>query len=90
MRLVITCLIFVPLAIMFGIFAIENRVPLSIKIWPFSEKYEVWMSVCIFGVLIAGIILGLVIGWLSGVDWRRRARRAEQRLRKLENQLEKK
>ena len=90
MRLVIACLIFVPLAIIFGIFAIENRMPLSIKLWPFSGAYEVWMSVCILGVLIAGIIFGLVVGWLSGVDWRRRARRAERRLRHLENQLEKK
>ena len=90
MRLVIACLIFVPVAIIFGIFAIENRMPLSIKLWPFFGQYEVWMSVCILGVLIAGIIFGLVVGWLSGVDWRRRARRAERRLRNLENQIDKK
>ena len=90
MRLVIACLIFVPLALIFGIFAIENRMPLSIKLWPFSGEYEVWLPVCIFGVLMAGIILGLMVGWLSGVAWRRRARRAERRLRNLEKQLEKK
>ena len=89
MRLVIACLIFVPLAIIFGIFAIENRMPLSIKLWPFSGAYEVWMSVCILGVLIAGIIFGLVVGWLSGADCRRRAFSAERRLRNLEEKQKK-
>ena len=89
MRLVIACLIFVPLAIFFGIFAIENRMPLTLKLWPLSGYYEVWMSVCIFGVLVAGMLFGLVVGWLSGSDCRRRAFSAERRLRNLEEQQKK-
>lgn len=87
MRLVVACVIFIPLALIVGIFAIENRSPLRIEVWPFEVILELWTSVWILGVLAIGIVIGLVIGWMSGVDWRRRARRAERRLRNAEDQL---
>ncbi|MEC7490051.1 MAG: lipopolysaccharide assembly protein LapA domain-containing protein [Pseudomonadota bacterium] len=70
-------------------FTVENSVPLALEVWPFGSVYEVWASVWVLGLLALGIMLGLIIGWLGGTGWRHRARRAERRLRKLENQLAK-
>ena len=88
MRQLFGCLVFILLAIVVGMFTVENSAPLALEVWPFGSVYKIWASVWILGLLAGGIIFGLLIGWLGGTGWRRRARRAERRLRKLETQLE--
>ena len=78
MRLILTLMIFVPMAVVIGIFAVENRQPLALELWPLSGVYQMWASVWVLGLLGAGILLGLAIGWLGGTGWRRRARRARR------------
>lgn len=87
MRQLFGIIIFVPLALIIGIFAVENRAPLALEIWPLPGIQEMWASVWILGLLAIGIIIGLVIGWLAGGSARRRARRAERLNRTLERQL---
>ena len=87
MRQLFGIVVFVPLALVIGIFAVENRAPLSLEIWPLPGIQEMWASVWILGLLAIGIIIGLAIGWLAGGSARRRARRAERLNRTLERQL---
>ena len=87
MRQFIGIIIFVPLAIVVGIFAVENRVPLALEIWPLPGIYQMWASVWILGLLAVGTIIGMAIGWMAGTGSRRRARRAERMTRTLERQL---
>jgi lipopolysaccharide assembly protein A len=87
MRQLLGIIVFVPLAVVIGIFAVENRAPLELEVWPFAGRQEMWASVWILGLLALGIIIGLVIGWLAGGGARRRARRAERLNRTLERQL---
>ena len=87
MRQLFGIIVFVPLALIIGIFAVENRGPLALEIWPLPGVQEMWASVWILGLLAIGIIVGLVIGWLGGGSARRRARRAERLNRTLERQL---
>ena len=87
MRQLFGIIVFVPLALIIGIFAVENRGPLALEIWPLPGVQEMWASVWILGLLAIGIIVGLVIGWLGGGHARRRARRAERLNRTLERQL---
>lgn len=87
MRKLFGIIVFVPLALIIGIFAVENRVLLALEIWPLSGIQKMWASVWILGLLAIGIIIGLVIGWLAGGSARRRARRAERLTRTLERQL---
>lgn len=87
MRQLLGIIVFVPLAIIIGIFAVENRAPLALEVWPLPGRQEMWASVWIFGLLAIGIIIGLVIGWIAGGSARRRARRAERLTRTLERQL---
>lgn len=87
MRQFIGIIIFVPLAVVVGIFAAENRAPLALEIWPLPGIHQMWASVWILGLLAIGIIVGLTIGWLAGTGARRRARRAERMNRMLERQL---
>jgi putative membrane protein len=87
MRQLLGIIVFIPLAVVIGIFAVENRAPLALDVWPLSGRLEMWASVWILGLLAIGIIFGLVIGWLAGGGGRRRARRAERLNRTLERQL---
>ena len=87
MRQLLGIIVFVPLAIIIGIFAVENRAPLALEVWPLPGRQEMWASVWILGLLAIGIIIGLVIGWIAGGSARRRARRAERLTRTLERQL---
>jgi uncharacterized integral membrane protein len=87
MRQFIGIVIFVPLAVIIGIFAVENRAPLALEIWPLPGLHEMWASVWILGLLAIGLILGMSVGWLAGIGWRRRARRAERLNRTLERQI---
>jgi hypothetical protein len=72
MRQLFGIIVFVPLALIIGIFAVENRGPLTLEIWPLPGVQEMWASVWILGLLAIGIIVGLVIGWLAGGSARRR------------------
>ena len=45
MRQILTLVIFVPMAIVIGIFAVENRQPLALELWPLSGVYHMWASV---------------------------------------------
>lgn len=87
MRQLFGIIVFVPLALIVGIFAVENRGPLALEIWPLPGVQEMWASVWILGLLAIGLIIGLAIGWLAGGSVRRRARRAERLNRTLERQL---
>lgn len=87
MRQLFGIIVFVPLALVIGMFAVENRKPLALEIWPLPGVQELWASVWILGLLAIGIIIGLAIGWLAGGSARRRARRAERLNRALERQL---
>jgi lipopolysaccharide assembly protein A len=87
MRQFIGFVVFVPLAVVVGIFAVENRAPLSLEIWPLPGVHQMWASVWILGLLAIGVVVGMVIGWMAGTGARRRARRAERTNRMLERQI---
>ena len=86
MRHFLGIVLFAPLALVVGIFAVENRTPLTLQVWPLQGAWEMWASVWILGLLAAGIVIGMAVGWLSGLGWRRRARRAERLVRKYERE----
>ena len=87
MRLIIGIIVFIPCAIFFGVFAVENRQMLALEFWPISGKIELSASVWILMFLAVGVLAGLGIGWISTVTWWRRARRAEGQKRTLERKL---
>lgn len=88
MKFLIGVALFVPLAIVLGVFAVDNRVPVALQLWPLPGVYELGASVWVLGMLAVGTLFGLAVGWLSGAGARRRARRAENRLKKLEREAE--
>ena len=88
MRLIIGIIVFIPLAVLLGVFAVENRQMLTLEFWPLANKIETSASVWLLLFLGIGILVGLGIGWLSTMAWRRRAWKAERINRTLERKLD--
>lgn len=88
MKTVMGIVIFVPLAVMIGGFAVQNRTPLSLEMWPLDGIWTMWASLWVLIPVALGTLFGMSIGWLSGAGWRRRARRAERRVEQLEREAD--
>ncbi len=86
MRMLAGLVLLIPLTIFIGVFSVENRAPLSLKLWPLPGTFEMSASVWTLGLLAIGLLTGLMIGWLAGGRWRRQARSAQRQLHRLQNQ----
>src|SRR5258708_14046413 len=65
----------VPLLLVAAFFAVANRAPVTISLWPLAEPIEVPLFVAIIGALYVGVVVGVLAGWWSGRGARKRARR---------------
>ena len=88
MRLIIGIVVFIPFAVLLGGFAAKNRQMLTLEFWPLANRIETSASVWILLFLGIGILVGLGMGWLSTMAWRRRAWKAERINRTLERKLD--
>ncbi len=93
LRKVVTALILVPLAILFVTFAVANRQTIVVSLDPFDQASPAFaVAMPLFGLTIALLIVGVVIGgmaaWLRQAKWRRAARVAESEARELRAEVE--
>ena len=87
MRLITGIVVFIPLAVLLGGFAAKNQQMLKLEFWPLANRIETSASVWLLLFLGIGILVGLGIGWLSTMAWRRRAWKAERINRTLQRKL---
>lgn len=77
-----------PLLLLLVVFALSNSEPVRLALWPTDYALQAPLSIAMLvGMGLAFLIGGLLV-WGSSLGQRRRARRAEQRVRLLESQLE--
>ena len=69
-------------------FALSNAQPTPIGLWPTGWVVVVPLSVAILAAMAVAFLLGALMLWLPAVSARGRARRAEDRVRLLQAQLE--
>ncbi len=85
-------LIAVPVAIVVVVFAIANRQPVRVDLWPLSTLIDVPLSLVLIAAAIGGFLLGALVHWAisTKLRWRlhqtiRRAEDAERELAILRN-----
>ena len=81
-------LLLFPLAILVVLLAVANRGPVTLSLDPFSrEAPEIAVTVPLFAVIFAAVMLGVVIGgmgaWLAQGKHRRAERRYKREARRL-------
>jgi uncharacterized integral membrane protein len=82
MRKFFTALVVIPLGLIFIVFAVANRHPVTVSFDPFnSSDPSVAVTLPLFVVIVAVAILGVVAGgsatWFRQRRWRRAARQHE-------------
>jgi lipopolysaccharide assembly protein A len=83
-RLVIS----LPFLLFLVLFALSNREPVAIGLWPTGIAWDVPLSIALLIVAAVAFLFGALIVWITELAQRRRARRAEWRMRMLEEQVE--
>ena len=70
------------------VFAVANRSPLEIDLWPLPFTPVVPSFAVVLGAAFVGFVGGGIIAWLSAGGTRRRARQEHRRADTLEKDLE--
>lgn len=81
-------LIVVPLLLLLVVFVLSNREPVAIGFWPTDMRWDVPLSLAILIAAAVALVFGAAMVWISELDRRRRARRAEAAVRLLEEQVQ--
>jgi uncharacterized integral membrane protein len=75
-----------PLIAVAAIFAIANREPITLDLWPFEASPQLPLFVILLACLVFGLVVGGLATWLSAAPTRRRARQARRRVAELERE----
>jgi len=92
MRKFLTGLVLIPLGVIFVVFAVANRHPVTVSFDPFSSSdpavgFTLPLFVVIIAVAIAGVVAGGSATWFRQRRWRRAARLHEADARQARAQL---
>ena len=92
MRKFFTALVLIPLGLIFVVFAVANRHPVTVSFDPFNSTdpsvgFTLPLFVVIVAVAIAGVLAGGSATWFRQRHWRRAARRHEADARQARAQL---
>ncbi|MBL4614323.1 MAG: LapA family protein [Magnetovibrio sp.] len=66
MRRLISWLIMVPAAVAVVVFALNNKDPIALNLWPFAVVIEMELYLVLTVVLATGVVLGGVVSWAGG------------------------
>ena len=92
MRKFFTALVLIPLGLIFVVFAVANRHPVTVSFDPFNSTdpsvgFTLPLFVVIIAVAIAGVLAGGSATWFRQRRWRRAARQHEADARQVRAQL---
>lgn len=90
---IVIAIVLLPIAAVLVGFAVANRESVVVSFNPFdgadpARSAAVPLYLLIFGVLIAGVVVGGVAAWLEQGKWRRARSRLAAELRGVRNELE--
>ena len=77
-----------PFLLLLVVFALSNRATVQIGMWPTDLSLVVPLSLAVLGAGAVFFVLGAIVVGLGSLAQRRRARRAESRVRALEREVE--
>lgn len=80
-------LLAIPLIFLLILFALSNKQPVALGIWPTDVSITLPLSIAILGIAGVFFLFGALVAWAGTLVERNRARRAEVTVRQLQAQL---
>ncbi|MBW6400525.1 DUF1049 domain-containing protein [Roseomonas sp. HJA6] len=81
-------ILFVPFAGLVVLFALSNRQPVELRLWPFDLVWQTPLSVAVLIAAAVSFLIGAGIVWVSGIPARSRARSAVRRADVLQRDMD--
>jgi uncharacterized integral membrane protein len=76
-----------PLLFLLILFALSNKQPVELGLWPTDLSIELPLAAAVLGIAGVFFLFGALVAWSGTLAERNRARRAEATVRRLEAQL---
>lgn len=80
-------LVAVLMAVLIVLFAVSNREPVAVEVWPFPWRIEAGLYAVILLAVFLGFLCGAVAAWMGGRAKRAELRTARKRMREMEQSL---
>jgi uncharacterized integral membrane protein len=84
---ILNTILAVIVAVLVVLFAVSNRAPVVVEIWPFPYQLELGLFAVILLAVFVGFVAGLITAWLSGGKRRRELRTLRKEARDLQASL---
>jgi len=81
-------LIAAPFLLLLVLFALTNRALVSLGLWPTGLRLEAPLSLVVLAAAAVAFLAGAMTVWVNELGQRRRARRAEAAVRRLEEEVQ--
>jgi putative membrane protein len=81
-------IVFIPFAAIVVLFALSNRQPVELRLWPFDLVWQAPLSVAVLGASALAFLIGAGIVWMAGLPQRGRARTAIRRAEGLQREVD--
>jgi putative membrane protein len=80
-------IITLPIAIAVVLFAVVNRNPVALSLWPLPWEIEAPLFLFTLGTIVFGFLFGAVVTWISGGTTRHKLRQAHRDLAHAQDEL---
>lgn len=77
-------LVTAPVVLVLIVFAVANRDPITLNLWPLPVTVETRVFIVVLLPLVAGFLIGEATAWIGGRHRRRQARHSARRVEELE------
>lgn len=77
----------IPVAIVVVLFAVVNRAPVALNLWPFPWEIEAPLFLFTLGAIVFGFLFGALATWVSGGATRAKLRQAQRDLAQVQGEL---
>ena len=81
-------IVFIPFAAIVVLFALSNRQPVELRLWPFDLVWQAPLSVAVLAASAVAFLIGAGIVWVAGLPQRSRARASIRRADGLQRDLD--
>jgi putative membrane protein len=86
-RGLLSALIAIPLALLVVLFAVSNRAPIAVELFPLPDQLVLPLYLLVLPLVALSFLLGALLMWVLGHPARALARREAVRAQKLEKEL---